>query len=110
MAQKVRVILTDDVDGGEAHETVSFAIDGAAYEIDLSEANASKLRAALHPFMGSGRRLKAARGGKVTGRQATGSGSVRSGDIRAWAKDHGIAVSDRGRIPANVVEQYQAAH
>ncbi|MBO2460355.1 histone-like nucleoid-structuring protein Lsr2 [Actinomadura violacea] len=112
MAQKVQIILTDDVDGGEAAETVSFAIDGAAYEIDLSEANAAKLRAALHPFMGGGRRLKAVRGGKATGRSGTGAASVagQSGDIRAWAREQGIAVNDRGRIPANVIEQYQAAH
>ncbi|GAA2141539.1 histone-like nucleoid-structuring protein Lsr2 [Actinomadura napierensis] len=110
MAQKVQIILTDDVDGGEAAETVSFAIDGAAYEIDLSEANAAKLRASLHPFMGGGRRLKAVRGGKTTGRTGTAPGAGRSGDIRAWAREQGIAVNDRGRIPANVIEQYRAAH
>ncbi|MEU8122642.1 Lsr2 family protein [Spirillospora sp. NPDC049024] len=112
MAQKVQIILTDDVDGGEAAETVSFGIDGAAYEIDLSEANAARLRAALHPFMGGGRRLKAVKGGKATGRGAAGASSDRgrSGDIRAWAREQGIAVNDRGRIPADVIEQYQAAH
>ncbi|MFD0691632.1 histone-like nucleoid-structuring protein Lsr2 [Actinomadura fibrosa] len=110
MAQQVRITLTDDVDGGEAAETVAFAIDGVAYEIDLSEANAAKFRAALHPFMGGGRRIKAVRGGKRPGSNGTNMEGGRSGEIRAWAKEHGIAVNDRGRIPASVVEQYQAAH
>lgn len=108
MAQKVQIIMTDDLDGSEGTETVSFAIDGKAYEIDLSEKNADKLRTALHPFMDKGRRLKAIRGGKASARN-TGS-RERSAEIREWAKSAGIKVNDRGRIPANVIEQYEAAH
>ncbi|WP_433464995.1 histone-like nucleoid-structuring protein Lsr2 [Spirillospora sp. CA-128828] len=108
MAQKVIVQMTDDLDGDEANETVSFAIDGRAYEIDLSEKNADKLRTALHPFMDKGRRLKAVRGGKAAARSA--NSRERSAEIREWAKSAGIKVNERGRIPANVIEQYEAAH
>jgi hypothetical protein len=108
MAQKVQVIMTDDLDGGEAGETISFALDGKAYEIDLSEKNANKLRRTLHTYMESGRRLKATRGGRPAAHGA--GGRERSAEIRAWARQSGIKVNDRGRIPANVVEQYEAAH
>ncbi|WUI02782.1 Lsr2 family protein [Spirillospora sp. NBC_00431] len=108
MAQKVQVIMTDDLDGGAAEETVSFALDGKAYEIDLSEKNASKLRSALHTYMEGGRRLKVTRGGRLAPR---GTGNrERSAEIRQWAKQAGLKVNDRGRIPATVVEQYEAAH
>ena len=104
--QKITVALEDDLDGGPADETVRFAIGGTEYEIDLSKKNARALRRRLAPFTGHAH--KAGRGPRRRpGR--TASSRERSGDIRAWAKDHGIAVSERGRIPANVVEQYQAA-
>jgi hypothetical protein len=112
MAQKVQIILTDDIDGGEAAETVSFSIDGAAYEIDLSEANAAKLRSALHPFMRGGRRFKAINGARSTRRTGASAASNgrKTGEIRAWAREQGITVNDRGRIPVNVIERYRAAH
>jgi Lsr2 len=105
MAQKVTVMLTDDFDGGAAEETVRFGIDGADYEIDLSAKNARRFRKQLAPFIEHAR--KASRG---LSRRAARSSSSRqhSGDIRAWAKAHDIAVSGRGRIPASVAEQYQA--
>ena len=107
MAQKITVALEDDLDGGPADETVRFAIGGAEYEIDLSKKNARALRRRLAPFVDHAR--KAGRGpGRRPGR--TASSRERSGDIRAWAKDHGITVSDRGRIPARVVDQYEAGH
>jgi hypothetical protein len=106
MAQKITVVLEDDLDGGPAAETVWFAIDGAAYEIDLSTKHAKALRRKLEPFISHAR--KAGRGPRRrSGRSAAGRES--SEDIRAWAKIHGIAVSDPGRIPASVAEQYQAA-
>ena len=106
MAQKVTVELEDDLDGGPAEETVRFGVDGSVYEIDLSAKNAAALRRKLAPFIEHAR--KAGRGSRRRpGR--TASSRERSGDIRAWAKDQGIAVSDRGRIPASVVEQYEAA-
>jgi hypothetical protein len=106
MAQKVTVALEDDLDGGPADETVRFAIGGAQYEIDLSTSNAAAFRRQLAPFIDHAR--KKGRGPRRrTGRPA--SSRERSGDIRAWAKQAGIAVSERGRIPASVIDQYEAA-
>ncbi|HEX4812590.1 MAG TPA: Lsr2 family protein [Nonomuraea sp.] len=111
MAKEIRELLIDDLDGGEASETVGFAIDGAAYEIDLSEVNARKLRAALTPFVQHARKVSAAstrrRGGRG-GRRATSRD--KSAEIRRWAKEHGLPVSERGRIASSVVEKYEAAH
>lgn len=107
MAQKITVALEDDLDGGPADETVRFGIGGAEYEIDLRKKNARALRRRLAPFIDHAR--KAGRGPRRrTGRSA--ASRERSGDIRAWAKTHGITVSDRGRIPTSVVEQYEADH
>ena len=104
MAQKITVELQDDLDGGPADETVRFGVDSAEYEIDLSKKNAAAFRKKLAPFIDHAR--KAGRGQRRRpGRTAS---RERSGDIRAWAKNQGIAVSDRGRIPANVIEQYHA--
>jgi nucleoid-associated protein Lsr2 len=106
MAQKVIVALEDDLDGCPAEETVRFGFDGEEYEIDLSNKNASTFRQQLRPFIEHAR--KAGRG--QTRRPArTAASRQHSGYVRAWAKDHGIAVSARGRIPASVMEQYQTA-
>jgi hypothetical protein len=106
MAQKITVELQDDLDGGPADETVRFGVDGSEYEIDLSKKNAAAFRRKLAPFIDHAR--KAGRGQRRRpGR--TGASRERSGDIRAWARARGIAISERGRIPANVVGQYQAA-
>jgi len=106
VAQKITVALEDDLDGGPADETMRFGFEGADYEIDLSSKNARAFRKQLTPFIEHAR--KAGRG-LVRRAARTTASRQRSGDIRAWAKDHGIAVSDRGRIPASVVEQYEAA-
>jgi len=105
MAQKITVALEDDLDGGPADETVRFGLGGAAYEIDLSTKNANAFRQQLAPFIEHARRT-----GRGQRRRPgrTVSSRERSADIRAWAKDQGIAVSERGRIPASVVEQYHA--
>jgi nucleoid-associated protein Lsr2 len=106
MAQKVTVALEDDLDGGPAAETVRFGFGGADYEIDLSKKNAATFRKQLAPFIEHARKA-----GRAQSRRPvrTAASRQRSGDIRAWAKGQGIAVSERGRIPASVVEQYQAA-
>ena len=107
MAQKITVALEDDIDGGAADETVRFAIGGVDYEIDLSKKNAAAFRRQLAPFLDHAR--KVGRGARRRpGRSA--ASRDRSGAIRAWAKGQGIAVSDRGRIPVSVVEQYEAAN
>jgi hypothetical protein len=106
MAQKVTVELEDDLTGGPADETVRFAFDGTGYEIDLSAKNAAAFRKQLAPYIEHARgagRGQPRRGGRTT------ASRQRSGDIRAWAKQHGMTVSERGRIPASVVEQYEAA-
>lgn len=110
MAQKVQVILVDDVDGGEAAETVTFALDGTAYEIDLSADNAKSLRDAFAPYVASARKAGRA-GGRGASRTGRGRGSTtmdreQAAAIRDWARKQGLKVSDRGRIPANIVEQY----
>jgi hypothetical protein len=106
MAQKVTVALEDDLTGGPAAETLRFALDGTAYEIDLNAKNGTAFRKQLAPYMEHARKT-----GRAPARRAgrAASSRQRSGDIRAWAKEQGLAVSDRGRIPAGVAEQYHAA-
>ncbi|MFD7500047.1 Lsr2 family protein [Streptomyces sp. NPDC059850] len=110
MAQKVQVLLVDDLDGGEADETVTFALDGKSYEIDLNTVNADKLRDALEPFTKGGRRTGGrASGGRGKARATSGSGQD-TAKIRAWAKENGYEVNDRGRVPATVREAYEKAN
>ena len=109
MAQKVQVILVDDIDGGAATETVAFALDGVGYEIDLSAKNAAKLRDTFASYVGAARKVGAARRpGRRSGRR--GSGDNRNAEIRAWAKSRNMKVSERGRLPADIVAKYDAAH
>jgi hypothetical protein len=106
MATKIAVALEDDLDGGPADETVRFAIGGTEYEIDLSKKNAQTFRKGLASFTEHAR--KAGRGQRRRPAR-TSAARERSGDIRAWAKANGIPVSNRGRIPASIAEQYEAA-
>ncbi|MFD9905664.1 Lsr2 family protein [Streptomyces sp. NPDC059063] len=110
MAQKVQVLLVDDLDGGEADETVTFALDGKSYEIDLTTANADKLRGLLEPYLKGGRRTGGRSGGRGKSRAATSGGSENTAQIRAWAKDNGFEVNDRGRVPASIREAYEKAN
>lgn len=111
MAQKVQVLLLDDLEGGEADETVTFALDGKTYEIDLTTANADKLRGALEPYVAKGRRTG---GRQQRGKGRSAGGAASSGPdtakIRAWAKEQGYEVNDRGRVPANIREAYEKAN
>ncbi len=119
MAQKVQVILVDDLDGGDAVETVSFALDGVSYEIDLNEDNAARMREELAAWVGHARRT----GGRSSARSGSGRGAGRrsgsraaatagpdTATVREWAKQNGYAVSERGRIKADVLEAYHAAN
>jgi hypothetical protein len=122
MAQKVQVILVDDFDGGDAAETVSFALDGVSYEIDVSEKNANALRDALAPWVGHARRVGGRSGGSGRSRGSSGGGgggrsrgSSGGGkhdlsDVRAWARENGYQVSDRGRVSSEVIAAYEKAH
>ena len=108
MAQRVVIRKTDDIDGSEANETVTFAVDGITYEIDLTDAHAEELRATVRRFAAAGRRVGGA------GRRASTGADKSAQDydpkaVRAWAGSHKIALPARGRIPAAVVEQYRAA-
>lgn len=105
MAQKVRILLIDDLDGSEASEAVSFAVDGVSYEIDLNDANAAELREAFARWIGHARRA----GGRRAAGRRSGAGP-KSSDIRAWARENGFTVSERGRIPAEVRDAYDNAH
>jgi hypothetical protein len=109
MAKKTVVLLEDDIDGSEATETLSFALDGGEYEIDLNDGHASELREALARFTDAGRKVS---GGRV--RQAARTKSSQGGPdakaVRMWAAENGIQVNTRGRIQAEVVEKYEAAH
>ncbi|MDX6212451.1 MAG: hypothetical protein QOF82_1538 [Frankiales bacterium] len=122
MAQRVQVLLVCDVHDDDATpgtETISFSLDGTNYEIDVCDEHAVDLREAVAPYVGAGRRISGARSGgrraavapsRAVARPAAGSDRQRAGDIRAWAKAQGLNVNERGRIPATIVEQYQAAH
>ncbi len=106
MAQKVKVVLVDDIDGGEATETVSFSLDGISYEIDLSADHAVEMRGSFEHWTSVARKVSTKRG---TTRAAAG----RRDDvakIRAWAKDNGFDISERGRISTEVREAYAKAH
>jgi hypothetical protein len=112
MAQKHIVQLIDDIDEGVAEETVSFALDGTNYEIDLSAKNAAKLRDALATYVAHARR--AGRGGGRSSGAPTRRGRPARGDreqthaIREWARKNGYKIGEKGRIPANILEAYHA--
>lgn len=109
MAQHVQVLLVDDIDGGEADETVSFAIDGAAYEIDLSIKHAEELREFLAPYVGGARKVNNRKKRESSGKSSSASSDVDTAAVRAWAQGQGYEISSRGRIPAEVVEAYKEA-
>lgn len=112
MAKRTIHMLVDDIDGGDAEETVTFALDGVQYEIDLSEKNAAKLRDSLARFVAAATKL--GRGGinPVRREGRRGAAPVANRDqnkaIREWAQAKGIPVSDRGRIKQDIVDQFNA--
>ncbi|QFZ20112.1 histone-like nucleoid-structuring protein Lsr2 [Saccharothrix syringae] len=115
MAQQTIVQLIDDLDGGEAHETVGFALDGVDYSIDLSTPNADRLRNTLADFVAKGRRT-GSRTSRSAGQRRTRTTVPAGGDkqqnqaIREWARSQGRDISDRGRIPGALIEEFQQAH
>jgi hypothetical protein len=119
MAQQRTVRFVDDLDGSVASGTVTFALDGRSYEIDLSEENAGRLYDALAPFVdaarksggrGSGRGRRAAQDEPAGEKKSARSNREETHAIREWARQHGHQMSDRGRIPKSVIEAYRAAH
>lgn len=109
MAQKVHIILVDDLDGSEATESVSFGLDGASYEIDLNAKNAAQLREALSGYVGHARKVGAAKG-RARRSAAAGDGGHTAREIRDWARSNGMTVPDRGRVSAEVRSAFDAAH
>jgi Lsr2 len=117
MVQRAHTLLTDDVDGGEAAETVRFALDGVEYEIDLNEQHARELREAVSRFVDAARRVGGGRA-RSSARSSVGSSagssarrdSDRTRAIRVWASENGHQLSERGRIPDSVLSAYEAAH
>jgi hypothetical protein len=107
MARRIQTLLIDDLDGGEAAGTVRFGLDGTEYEIDLSTTHSDELRKALRQYLVHARRA----GGPARSatRSRRGGGAVDTAKVREWAKGQGIEVKDRGRVPADVVEQYKTA-
>lgn len=112
MAQKVQVLLVDDLDGGEAEETVKFGLDGTNYEIDLSGSNAQTLRDALATYVGVARKVGRAAsvrgGGRARAASSAASDREQNRAIREWAKRKGLEISDRGRISQEIVDRYHA--
>lgn len=109
MAQKVQVTLLCDLDDGnvDADETVQFSLGSNAYEVDVCAKHAQQIRESLEPFVAHARKAST---GTARRRPVAASGRQQTAGIRTWAKDHGIQVNERGRIPASVVKEYEAAH
>jgi hypothetical protein len=106
VAQRTQVLFVDDIDGSEAVGTVRFGLAGAEYEIDLSKEHADQLAAAIEPYIAAARRVSAARRAAKPARAPRHDQS----EVRAWAREQGLKVSDRGRIPADVLAKYESAH
>jgi hypothetical protein len=111
MAQKVQVLLVCDLDENEVvgTQTVSFALDGQAYEIDVCDKHGAQLRDSFATFVGAARRAGRP-ASRRTGRAGKAGSDDRNATIRAWAKKHGHKVSERGRLSATVIAAYDAAH
>lgn len=106
MAQKVHVVLEDDIDGTEAAETLAFSVDGVSYEIDLNSEHAEQLRESFAPWVRAGRRV----GGRRSTQKATSKQRNDLAEVRAWAKEQGLQVAERGRVSQDVQDAYRAAH
>jgi len=116
MATTTTITLTDDIDGkSKAEETISFALDGVSYEIDLSKSNAAALRKSLAEFVAAGRSIKPIRSNSAVHRSSGQGAKLVSNklelfQIRSWAQSNGFAVGDRGRLSSTVREAYAAAN
>ncbi|GGD13990.1 histone-like nucleoid-structuring protein Lsr2 [Nocardioides daphniae] len=110
MAQKVSIVLIDDLDGSPADETVTFGLDGSTYEIDLTDANAQKLRDALSGYVGHARKVTGSKRGSARKNSGSAAGGPDTKAVREWARANGHEVSERGRVPASVIAAYEAAN
>jgi hypothetical protein len=103
--RQTQVTLVDDLDGGRADETVSFRVDGKAYEIDLSTANVIRLRDTLAPYIAVARRASSNRR-QAARSNGTQTDRARNQAIREWARGQGLKIADRGRIPDEIQVRY----
>ena len=111
MVSKVEYVLIDDIDGSPAVDTVIFSLDGTQYEIDLNDEHAAQLREAMSPFVAKGREVRpaATRNRRGASRSAAPKAPSEMALARAWAREQAIPVSQRGKLPAHVLEAYRAA-
>ena len=109
MAQKVNVLLVDDIDGSDAEETIQFGLDGTHYEIDLNSDHAQELRGQLVRYVKAARKVTGLAGRPARVRR-TNANDAQNKAIRSWARERHLDVNDRGRIPADIVAQYEAAN
>jgi Lsr2 len=109
MAQKINIVLSDDLDGSMADETVSFSLDGVSYELDLSSKNGDDMRKALEPFIVAARRVSRPNNHVPAQDAKRPFDAVDSRAVRAWAASNQVQLSPRGRIPASVLERFRAA-
>jgi hypothetical protein len=107
MAQKVNVLLVDDIDGSDAEETIPFGLDGTRYEIDLNSKHARELREQLERYVKAARKVSGS-GGRSGRVRRTTANDDKNKEIRNWAREKGLDVNDRGRIPADIMAQYEA--
>ena len=108
MAQKIQTLFIDDIDGGEAEGTVRFSLDGTEYEIDLSAKHSAELRDALKEYIGHARKVS---GGsrRPAARGARKPSAIDTVAVRAWARENGLDIKERGRVPASVIAKYREA-
>jgi len=115
MAQKTQIILTDDLDGSEATQTITFAFQGTSYEIDLNDEHAASIEESFAEWISNARKATSGRSTGAAARSSAGraSSTAKRGDldaVRAWARENGHEVSDRGRVSNKILEAYDAAH
>ncbi len=114
MAKQTVIHMTDDIDGSEATQTVEFSYRGKSYSLDLNDANASEFDDALAPYISAAAKAGGAQSSRGSGRRSTtprqrSSSEIDPKAVRAWAEANGVSVSPRGRIKADILEQYRAA-
>ena len=110
MAKEVLTVITDDIDGSKGAQTVTFALEGTEYTVDLGSKNLKKLRDALAPYIAAGDRVARTRRSAKRSSASRSKTTSSSSEIRAWARDNGMDVPSRGRIPQAVVEAWNAAN
>ena len=109
MAQKFQTLFIDDIDGGAAQGTVRFALDGAEYEIDLSAEHSDELHKVLTNYITHARKVGGAQRQRAARDRRGAASSLHTAKVREWARQNGLDIKERGRVPANIVEKYLAS-